>query len=154
MRTSRYAIVVMLLFIGWGQAEADTEIFRWVDADGVVHYSDRPLDPAATSTGMRSRRTDQNQVREKELRGWEQEQASREEAQEDAEQDAFEANRRAEEERMQFIQCEAAKERLEVYTTAPRLFETMPNGERRYLSEEELDAARQGAADDIDTWCK
>ena len=63
-----------------------------------------------------------------------------------AESAAEEATRKAEEARTRDLQCNAARERFNVYTTAPRLYETLPGGERRYLTEDELTAAREQAA--------
>ena len=64
-----------------------------------------------------------------------------------------EATRKAEEARTRDLQCNAARERFNVYTTAPRLYETLPGGERRYLTEDELTAAREQAQADIEKWC-
>jgi len=72
---------------------------------------------------------------------------------EQAESAAAEATRRAEEARTRDLQCNAARERFNVYTTAPRLYETLPGGERRYLTEEELTKARAEAKADTEKWC-
>ena len=39
------------------------------------------------------------------------------------------------------------------YTTAPRLYESLPDGGRRYLTDDEIDQARASAMDDVDAWC-
>jgi hypothetical protein len=151
----------LLLFLGLvavaGQAAAEKEVFRWVDDDGVVHYSDRPTDPRARSTGVTFSATDPGRIREQELRKWEQERqadadASDEEQQRPAEE-AMAANLKAQEERVRQLECNAARERFATYTTAPRLYESLPGGERRYLTEEELTAARTQAEKDVETWC-
>jgi hypothetical protein len=50
--------------------------------------------------------------------------------------------------------CETARKRAESYNTARRLYRTMPNGEREYLSDAEIDEAKAKAAADVETWCK
>lgn len=50
--------------------------------------------------------------------------------------------------------CEAARQRAESYATSHRLYRTLPNGERQYLNDSEIDEARARAAADVETWCK
>jgi hypothetical protein len=47
--------------------------------------------------------------------------------------------------------CAVAQERAERYRVSQRLYRTLPNGEREYLSDAELDEAR--AAADVANWC-
>ena len=70
-----------------------------------------------------------------------------------AETDAEEANlqRQAREERASL--CESARDRLERYETAHRLYRPLEDGEREYLSDEELDAERAAARQSVDEWC-
>ena len=49
--------------------------------------------------------------------------------------------------------CTAAQERNARYQMSRRLFRTTPDGEREYLSDEELDAAKAGAVADVAKWC-
>jgi hypothetical protein len=49
--------------------------------------------------------------------------------------------------------CLAAQERADKYKTSLRLFRTLPNGEREYLSDAELDEARAQADADVANWC-
>jgi hypothetical protein len=49
--------------------------------------------------------------------------------------------------------CRTARERLELYVTARRLYRTLPDGEREYLDSREIDQARAAAAADVQTWC-
>jgi hypothetical protein len=138
-----------------GQAMAEKEVFRWVDEQGVVHYSDRPIDPRARATGITFQPTDPARIREQELRQWEQQNQAAESARDEQEGavDALEANKKAQEARIRQLECKAARERYETYTTAPRLYESLPGGERRYLTDEEFSAARSQAEADVETWC-
>jgi hypothetical protein len=49
--------------------------------------------------------------------------------------------------------CAVAQERSERYRVSQRLYRTLPNGEREYLSDAELDEARARADADVANWC-
>lgn len=49
--------------------------------------------------------------------------------------------------------CEYALQMQATYSTAHRLFRTGPDGERVYLSDDELSQARTKAESDVATWC-
>jgi hypothetical protein len=49
--------------------------------------------------------------------------------------------------------CAVAQERAERYRVSQRLYRTLPNGEREYLSDAELDEARARADADVANWC-
>ena len=49
--------------------------------------------------------------------------------------------------------CEIATERVERYRIARRLYRALPDGEREYLDEEQTAAARADAESDLATWC-
>ena len=136
------------------QANAqEAEVYKWTDANGIVHYSDVPIE-GAVATGIRSERTDPSELREQRLRQWEQDQKQ-------AEQDAVQtaenqaaAARRAEAEADKVDRCAKARERAASFAAAHRLFEPLPNGERRYLTAEETTAARTAAQAEVAEWCE
>lgn len=49
--------------------------------------------------------------------------------------------------------CEYARQMQATYSTAHRLYRNGPDGERVYLSDAELAAARTKAESDVATWC-
>jgi hypothetical protein len=153
-RIAAAAVAGLLLAALAGQAAAEeAEVYRWVDSNGVVHYSDVPIE-GAVATGIRSERTDPRQLREQQLRQWEQDQKqSEQDAIQTAENQAA-AARRAEAEADKADRCVAARERAASYATAHRLFEPLPNGERRYLTAEETTAARTAAEAEVAEWCE
>ena len=154
MRASAYAIALSLTLACTGQVQADTEIFRWVDENGVVHYSDVPDDPDAAATDVKSTATDRQRVRQQELRAWEDRQRQAAEDQDADMQRAMDAQAAAEKERMRQLNCEAATQRAKLYGESHRLYETLPDGERRYLTDAELSAARSEALAEVDEWCQ
>jgi hypothetical protein len=121
------------------------EVYRQVNPDGTVSYSDRPSSDMAETITINTRASvprpapaaDEPDTgpaapaAEPEAR-----QPSREE---------IAAERAA--------NCAAARERNDRYQMSRRLYRSLPDGEREYLSDEELDAARAGAAADVEQWC-
>lgn len=134
-------------------AQAEKEVFRWVDENGVVHFSDRPIDPRAQPTGVYFKPTDPTAVSNRLMREESTAQQAEQGTEVREEPPSEGTTQLAQEERIRKLECEAARKRFQTYTEAPRLYETLPGGERRYLSEEELDQARAGAEKDIESWC-
>lgn len=129
------------------------EVYRSVDANGVVTYSDRPegetvervhvATPAAGRPAPAASRSAEDaaaeEARQRELLGLGGEIRQQPSAEETA-------ARRAE-------NCTMARERAERYRVSHRLYRELPNGEREYLSDAELDEARAVAEADVATWC-
>ncbi len=132
----------------------DVDVYTWTDADGVPHYTDRP--PAGervTYTGIRSKRTDAanvqarvEQAQENRADALERRNSAQDEDDETAQQRAKNLAERA-------SSCEKARERLTSYTTAHRLYRPNADGEREYLSDEEMDSARTNAQKSVEQWC-
>lgn len=135
--------VIAFLVIGlWGTADAD--IWKWVDDDGNIHYGDLPAREYSKSaelvrhtTGRRSTsndsRTDIHSRNDSDSAETSQEQQSREEA--------------------QTYYCEQARGIYRSYANAPRLYRTSDDGEREYLSDEEMAATIADAEASVAEWC-
>jgi hypothetical protein len=132
----------------------DTDVYKWVDQNGVVHYSDVPVDENAVATGIRSERTDRRRVEEEQRREWDQRREDEQQQAEQAEQERQSASRTAQAAADEADRCATARERAERYTTAHRLFEPLPDGGRRYLTDEETTAARASAEAEVERWCQ
>ena len=127
-----------------------TEVYRSVDENGHVVYSDRPgeltervvvrpvVDTFAASSARESGDDNRAQATaaDPSLAGVN----SGETASQD---DAAERARN----------CEVARERAETYSMSRRLFRTLPDGEREYLSDAEIEDARTRAQSDVANWC-
>jgi hypothetical protein len=125
------------------------EVYRSTDSDGNVVYSDRPEGrdaervfiatqrisssprPAATDAAATPTRA-QPEVTGGQVR-----------VERTPEEVAAERQRN----------CAAAQERADKYKTSLRLYRTLENGEREYLSDAELDEARAQADADVANWC-
>jgi hypothetical protein len=134
-------------------APVAAEIYTWTDADGTVHYGDKPGTTQATKLDIESRATDKVAVAERYSRR----QAARTEQNEEraeqrasAEEQAAEAE--AEREARQ-AQCEKARERLGRFVNARRLYRVDENGERQYLDDAEIDQARARAEEAVTRHC-
>ncbi len=131
---------------------AAAEIYQWVDANGNVQYSDRPRE-GATLVPIASSPTDPDAVRERELRRWESAAADERKEQEAREERDARAAADADVEAQRRENCAKAQRRLVQYSQAHRIYQDLPNGERRYLTDAETTEAREGAAAAVEEWC-
>lgn len=130
---------------------AQQQVYRSVDEQGNVVYSDRPEGQDAEPVFIAVRRPPGNPVGIAQPR-------ARAGASESAQQENLAAEMGAEPTAAQIAEqrarnCEIARERLELTLTSRRLYRTTAEGERQYLDEEEIDAARERAMADVETWC-
>ncbi len=143
----RFQWLYLLLLVAGSATGA--QIYRFVDADGNVTYSDRPAGDdverifidTGTATPVAANAAD-NEVTEAGAT-----------AAEDAAEEAVYAGPTAEEiaaERME--NCGLARDREERYLTAHRIYMGSEE-EREYLNDAELDAIRLQATADVEEWC-
>ena len=130
---------------------ASADVYRYVDSKGNVQYTDKPALLPAQQIAVQSRPTDATEV----AAGSEVEQARTAAA---ARQQA--AARQSDQNKAGRItatakaeQCVKARERNDAYSTSKRLYETLPDGERRYLTDVELDEARASAEKAVAEMC-
>jgi hypothetical protein len=132
---------------------ASADVYRYVDSKGNVQYTDKPALLPAQKIAVQSRPTDATEV----AAGSEVEQA-RTAAAAAARQQA--AARQSDQNKAGRItatakaeQCVKARERNDAYSTSKRLYETLADGERRYLTDVELDEARASAEKAVAEMC-
>jgi hypothetical protein len=134
-----------------GPAAAD--VYKFKDDQGNVLYTDKPSTLPAERLNIQSQKTDVVAVQARA-----QEEATRQ-------QNAARANQPAAQGAQQQAAtppaapsnadgCAKARDRYNQYMTSQRLYETTPDGQRRYLTEAELDAARASAKASMDVMCK
>lgn len=137
-----------------GAADEGT-VYLWVDQNGTPHYQDRPPEGAdsARELNLRYKLTDSQSVAAAaKARAETQDVVQLRERQQAEDQANAEADREqvlSEREKG----CATARERLQKYDTAHRLYKPGPDGERIYLTNEEIDAARLEARKTVDEWC-
>ncbi len=143
-------LVLSLSLLGAGAVAAGA--YRWVDENGVTHYSQvPPPDKAATRiappppppAGSGQTTWDKLDVRlqNAELRKEEQ-QKQRQEEQKSAEKQAARQKN-----------CNAARRNLEILQGSPRRMIRLPNGEYRRLTAEEREEQMARARERIDEFC-
>jgi hypothetical protein len=156
-RLSASGLLVLSLAGVFGAQSAgaqEASVYRWVDAQGIVHYSDQPAaDSSAEELPIRYRKTDRGALQAR-LKA-KSEIAAAGEVREGQESDADAA---AEADRQKVLaerdtNCKAARDRVAKYTNALRLYKPGPNGERVYLTNEELDVERADANRAVEQWC-
>jgi hypothetical protein len=143
-------LVAAMLLAGGAQAG---DVYVTKDAQGRPVYTDMPQTLPAEKVGIATSSTDpagvQQQYSDKMKQYAEDDQAYQKAAAQKAE--AAKAKELTAEDRAQ--RCADARDRYQLYVQSQRLYEQSPDGERRYLSNEEIDAARANARKVMDEFC-
>lgn len=148
------ALLAAALLLTGSYASA-SDIYKWTDAQGNVHYGDRPAeDVESERMDIQSRRTDPTRVAalaqaRAESRSTARQQSST--ADTAGDEMSPEEKRAAEEERIG--QCNTYKERLQLFVQSRRLYREDENGERVYLSEQEMQSARENVESKVEEYC-
>jgi hypothetical protein len=135
-----------------GTAAAD--VYKYKDEKGNIHYTDKPPELPAERLNVKSQRTDVVAVQERSQAEQQQSTAASQQrdqarAQAADQKAAAELSAKDKAER-----CAKARERYDQYMNSQKLYEKGEDGERRYLSSEELDAARTSAKTSMDVLCQ
>ena len=145
------ACLVMFVVSASGIAFA-SDIYKWTDEDGIVHYGDRPTgdttvqrlaisssptNPAKVQAHARSRYAAKDPA---------QDSASREPQGPTKEELAAQAAEKRQ-------KCDTYKARLEKFVHSRRLYKEDDNGERVYLDEKQILAARERVENQVQEYC-
>ena len=147
---TRSGTLVLLLALAWAAAPlAAQEVYKTVDADGHVVYSDRGATKGAPKTSVHVDQPDPAEVarlaHEQELLKADDLARSRQEATED--------KTRATQQKKKQAACESARTRYYQMKDAARLFKRDADGSRVYMSDEDADAMRQQARQAMSAAC-
>jgi len=132
----------------------EASVYKWVDPQGVPSYSDQPPpESAAKEIPIYYRKTDRGALQARVKAKSELDAAADVREGQGADADAAaEADRQkvlAERE----ATCQQAKDRVAKYSIAHKLYKPGADGERVYLTSEELDVERADANKAVDQWC-
>ena len=131
---------------------AASEIYKWVDQEGNVHYVDRPSgQPDETRLDIYSARTDKAAVQAR-IRQRSESRAADKQAASEAPDEMTREELRAEQQKRQ-EQCESYRARLDRYLRSQRLYREDDSGERVYLDEEQTLAARARVEEKVKEHC-
>jgi hypothetical protein len=128
-----------------------SDIYKWVDENGVVHFGDRPSGEAPVEiVDVASKPTDPTAVRARvEARAT----ARAEPAADAAAAQGLTEEELEAQERERAGKCAMFRERLQKFLTSRRLYREDENGERVYLDEEATLAARADVQEKILEYC-
>ena len=153
MKGKRIALSCAVLAMTMASGAMANEIYKWTDADGNVHYEDRPTGAETEERlDMTYGRTDRRSVQRR-VKARTDAEASRREAASVAAASKQEAADNAAAEEARAAKCERSRARLESYLQSRRLYRTDENGERVYLDDTQRQEARQKAEEQITQFC-
>jgi hypothetical protein len=149
LRTAIYTVSAALAFASIAQAD----VYKYTDEKGNVQYTDRPLTLPAERLSVSSQHSDVVALEErtnddtKALLDRDKARQQADKAKADQKKSAaIESEGKAE-------ACNKARQDYLTRMNSQRLFETQPNGERRYFSSQEMDATRASAKQAMDALC-
>ena len=127
------SLFLALLVCGTSAAQT-AAMYRTISADGTVTFSDVPLSDNSEliSVLVRSGATQSNA----------------------GEADAQSADSGENVAAQMAANCAQAQEQQQSVANSTRLYRVLPSGERQFLTEEEIEAAREKAAADVAQWCQ
>jgi hypothetical protein len=145
-------LLVAMLVAGGAQA---SEVFKTTDSKGQPVYTDRPATLPAERLDVRTQTTDKVEVQQRydeQMKNF----AAAEKTQSTQAADAADTAQASELSATAKVKrCEEARQRYESYMNARRLYEQgASETERRYLSDAEIDDAREKALQVMNTFCK
>lgn len=129
-------------------AAASAGVYTWTDAQGHVHYSDKPVSGAQT-LDIQTAPTDPTRIAAQQKQADEQQAADA-----DASKKADDAAKLSETDaKKKEENCQKARARLSAITGAQRPYRAQADGERHYLSSEEIDKEIKDAEASVGQWC-
>ncbi|WP_129776142.1 DUF4124 domain-containing protein [Peristeroidobacter soli] len=144
-------LLTLAAVLAAGTAAAD--VYKYKDEKGNIQYTDKPPSLPAERLNVQSQRTDVIAAQERS-------QAAIQAANPSAPRPAAgnsPADQKAATEttaKDKADRCIKARERYDKYMNSPKLYEAGKDGERRYLTDTELDAARASAKASMDVMCQ
>jgi len=145
------ATAMLILSVALAGAATASEIYKWTDDDGNVHYTDTPPDQPAERLNIVSKSTDNAYVQSQVQARIDRQQSAAEEAAKapagpTQEELRAEKNERAE-------KCDMYRQRLTRFLQAHRLYREDENGERVYLDDADRQATRERTEGQVKEYC-
>jgi hypothetical protein len=151
MRLNLQALTLAAVAVALSASALASDVYKYIDADGNVHYVDRPSgEPSEVRLAITSKPTDHSVVQARVQARVDARNAAREAATAPEQQTPKEA--RAEREKRQ-QECQSFRDRLERFVQSRRLYRENEQGERVYLDEEQTRAARDRVEQQIQEHC-
>lgn len=154
--TPAIAVVVSILAVTLGAGAAiASEIYRYTDAEGNIHYVDRPTGaPTEQLVPIASKPTNPAQVQARTQTRYGRDAAGEDAAGEGADEAARPTRaERAAAAKERADKCQKYRDQLETYVTSRRLYREGADGEREYLDEKEILEARSKTEELVVEYC-
>jgi len=148
LRTSLF-----LSFLVLSTSASAADVYKYVDEKGKVQYTDKPLKLPAERLNVQSQRTDVVAMEERKPEEPKDAAAQNKAREAAAKQEAAKREADANFEANKIDACNRARSRYLGLMGNGRVYETLPNGERRYLESAELDTSRASAKESMDSLC-
>jgi Domain of unknown function (DUF4124) len=130
------------------------DVYKFKDDKGNVLYTDKPSTLPAERLNIQSQKTDTVAAQARQQEEMKRMQDADKAGQQGAGQNKDQQQASQLSATDKAAQCTKARERYDSYANSRRLYEKLPDGSRRYLSDAELDAARVSAKASMDVMCK
>jgi hypothetical protein len=150
MRNQAIFTALLLTLVASSGAFAQN-IYKWTDAEGNIHYGDRPIGAQAEKIGISSKPTDPQRI--------EAQAQARVSAQAKAAEDAASAPQGPSPEELRAeaderaSRCSQYRQTQQKFVVSRRLYREDENGERVYLDETEMQAARDKVDGQVEEYC-
>ena len=141
----------LILSVAMASAATASEIYRWTDEDGNVHYTDKPVEPSSERMNIASRSTDNSAVQAQTQARLDSNAAAAEAAANEPAGPTPEELRAEKKQRAE--QCTKYRERLTRFVQSRHLYREDENGERTYLDEAETQKTRNKAEENVREYC-
>jgi hypothetical protein len=150
-----FSAAALIGLAGMAGAAEEGTVYLWVDKNGTPHYEDRPPEgsESAKELNMRYKLTDEQAIAADSKRKSDLSDAAKLREKQQAEEKTAEQQDKEKVTGEREQGCEQARAKLQKYETAHRLYKPGPDGQRNYLTDEEIDAARADARKDVEEWC-
>jgi len=152
MLRTLFMLTVAAAVLAAGPVAAD--VYKFKDDKGNVLYTDKPSTLPAERLNIQSQKTDTVAVQTRQQEEMKRMQDADKSSQQAAGQNKDQQQASQLTATQKADQCSKALERYDSYANSRRLYEKLPDGSRRYLSDAELDAARVSAKASMDVMCK
>ena len=145
-------IRLILLATLWMVSAAWAEIYRWTDAQGRVHFGDRPRGEEAQRLQIETPLAAPSPDLPSDAQRHAEQQRLIDALREDRQAREAERRKAAQEEAQRSQRCAYARNRLKRYRGG-RLYQPQEDGGRRYLDDTERRREIARAEDEVERWC-
>ena len=148
----RKILVLLLWIFQVTPLGAHAEVYRWVDEQGTMHFSDKPnRHTSAEKIEIKTGAVNKDASQERRLKDQKHLLSVLEEERKIKQQKQIEKQKKKEEKKKS---CKKARETLNEYLTSGQLYDLDKEGNKIYLSDDEREQEIKKATDAVDYWCK